>query len=792
MQGTPTATTLDLQLLDPGDGRSLAAQLLTPSAVLPLPPIPLDGEGFPGELLQRHQLWQRLFRTTYVNRVIGTEQRRVKEASAELLAALQRLLAHPSWGALRQALDHHPALPLRIEIAAIAGVIRPDPHPLQLAEQLPWEDLPLQRPIWRVGSAVPPRHPKPGPRPWRRPRLLVVVGPVEVGGPSKVDSQEEVLDVAAQLKPLLQHRRRGRLDLVLLSGPDSNADNLKRRLGEPQGWDGLLYLGHGEPPGSHGGLLALADGSVLAGDELATALAQATAKGLALVLLSSCHSSGLAPLCLNAGVPWLLAFRGEVPDPIALAAFRPFLMELELGRSVQEAATSARQQLEQHFPGSSQLLYLVSRRDAQPLRLPLRRRRLWRLRLAQSQWRQLKAAGMVMGLGLGVYGPTGLGWANPLALPNPGNYLLDQRLFVQEVWKDYRRIADIPQATKGSTRLVVLLLNPKVAYPLGAKRVSRQVLRQLLEDLPPQQIPMVGIDIRLDDERAGSLVQPLETAKLAALIAKQNRKLAFQICYPKNNSGSVEGNSKESTKILDKAGLKQANAMMGMGTGNLDAPIQLAIPVGAKPCEPPTKTFASLLSGGSQELPGEGKIIDWSLDWFARDQAGIKVVPVNKLPIRPSDLPPGARVLVGIGPPSRMVASGDRSAADWMEKDVFPAPKALGWRPSWEAIYQEFDAYNDKIPGALVQAVLSESLRRGHWLTPLNPLPTTALGAGLGVLLAAVLERRRSRLLALALLSLLAMPLSFELALGSLVLVPLLFPLGALWATCLSRQEAKR
>ena len=64
-----------------------------------------------------------------------------------------------------------------------------------------------------------------------------------------------------------------------------------------------------------------------------------------------------------------------------------------------------------------------------------------------------------------------------------------------------------------------------------------------------------------------------------------------------------------------------------------------------------------------------------------------------------------------------------------------------------------------------------------------------ALAAGLGVLLAAALERRRQRLLALAVISLVAVPTALELALGLRLLVPLLFPLGALWASCLSRRE---
>ena len=57
-----------------------------------------------------------------------------------------------------------------------------------------------------------------------------------------------------------------------------------------------------------------------------------------------------------------------------------------------------------------------------------------------------------------------------------------------------------------------------------------------------------------------------------------------------------------------------------------------------------------------------------------------------------------------------------------------------------------------------------------------------------GVLLAAALERWRSRLLVLSMLSLLALPLSLELALA----YQLLLPLAGLWPTCLSPRVVSR
>jgi hypothetical protein len=60
------------------------------------------------------------------------------------------------------------------------------------------------------------------------------------------------------------------------------------------------------------------------------------------------------------------------------------------------------------------------------------------------------------------------------------------------------------------------------------------------------------------------------------------------------------------------------------------------------------------------------------------------------------------------------------------------------------------------------------------------------------VLLAAALERWRSRLLVLSVLTLLALLLSLELALAYQLLLPLLLPLVGLWPTCLSPREVRR
>jgi hypothetical protein len=316
---------LHLRLQASGDEESLAALLLTPRGMVPLPPIPLDPPEALGTLRTLLERWQRTLRFAYVIERPGAEPAAVQDTSQALLAALDRFWRQPGWAPLHQALADNPGLPLWLEIPPPPGA-KPQPrHPLALAEQLPWEHLPLnQRPIWRVRSAaasLPPRQARPQ---WRRPRLLLIIGP------------SKGLVLKEQIKRLGALDRAGRISLHTITGAQSSTDVAIQILRDPQGWDGLIYLGHGDPSPEGGGGLRLERG-MLAGPALADALRQAAPQ---LVLLSRCHGTDLVPLCLEAGVPWVWTCRGEVSDPIAVAAFVALLEALEAGHSLPAATAS--------------------------------------------------------------------------------------------------------------------------------------------------------------------------------------------------------------------------------------------------------------------------------------------------------------------------------------------------------------------------------------------------------------------------------------------------------------------
>ncbi|NBQ19637.1 MAG: hypothetical protein EBU13_08405, partial [Synechococcaceae bacterium WB5_2A_257] len=97
---------------------------------------------------------------------------------------------------------------------------------------------------------------------------------------------------------------------------------------------------------------------------------------------------------------------------------------------------------------------------------------------------------------------------------------------------------------------------------------------------------------------------------------------------------------------------------------------------------------------------------------------------------------------------------------------------------------------NRQLPGALVQAVLAQSLNLNHWLSPLSTAFCTAAAAGLGVLLAAAQQRRIGRGLLVGAIIVFVVPLALQLAVSPIaLLVPLLLPLAALTATTFLRSE---
>jgi CHASE2 domain-containing sensor protein len=181
-----------------------------------------------------------------------------------------------------------------------------------------------------------------------------------------------------------------------------------------------------------------------------------------------------------------------------------------------------------------------------------------------------------------------------------------------------------------------------------------------------------------------------------------------------------------------------------------------------------TDNFAGALSSQSNPVLPADRVIDWSLNWAEQ----IRLV-------QPAELPTLKAPVLLVGTSGQL---GNQS------EDLFEAPATVqdallrGDQPLWSGNARE-------VPGVLVQAVLIQSLNLRHWLMPLSQSLCTAATAALGVVLAALLEKRQHRFIALGLIAVVACPLAWCLAIWPLWLVPLLLPLLALSATTLCRDD---
>lgn len=686
--------------------------------------------GLPAHLQQHQQAWWRRFLVHHDPAAVAIPADVVEAYSQRLQSALASWIKSGPWQPLQNALQQSLQLPLRLRFEGTPPWL----------ERLPWEMLPWERAIWRIQG--PGLGDKTLQNRYRKPRLLLLVGD---------ETSLQLDDEIEQLQALAAH---GRIALHPLRGAKSSRAGLHNALLDPRGWDALVFLGHSAADPTGGGRLQLGDGNWIAAATFRSDLEAAASKGLGLVLLSSCSGLDLAQSCSDAGIPWAVCFLEPVPAKAASTSFAALLKALEQGHCLTTALTKVRHQLTTQGPaGVALLLSVVATNEADVFHLPLRKRRQFVLRLAQSQKSQAIVSAVAISIGLAA----DINPANPLS-----QWGLDQRLRVQQQW----RLVTHQRGPRGPA-LPVLLLDQRQAYPaLGvptstsSDRVSRQALIAVLQKLAPERVPKVAIDVVLDEPA----VDPLGTSQLAALIKQQQRPQVFAGFYGANSDGPKAGIKSKPLPILQKAGLQAFDLSVGTTAWPPSGPAGDQRPVPLQLLVPITDAFfAHALSDHPHRyLPSES-VIDWSLDW---QQLLRQVTPEE---------------LTKLKAPALLV--GTDGLIDPQRPDLFDAPSAV------QAALPAWGGTNWQLPGALVQAVLAQSLNLNHWLTPLSTSCSTAAAAGLGVLLAAAQERRLHLLWLLAGISFSLILLALQVAVGYLILIPLILPLSTLFATTLIRRN---
>ena len=269
---------------------------------------------------------------------------------------------------------------------------------------------------------------------------------------------------------------------------------LNEQLWHNQGWTILFFAGHSSSQGDgNSGEIYINPHERLTIPQLKHALNEAIAAGLQLAIFNSCDGLGLARQLSDLQIPHIIVMREPVPDNVAQAFLKYFLIEFAGGRCFDLAVRKARERLqglEGEFPGASWLPIIVQTptpiaptwqdwlQQPKPAPKPSimgARRPRWQTLLLSSAI----ATGLVMGVRwLGFLQSTEL-WAFDALMRMRPTELPDDRLLIITI-----DAADIQyQDQQGMKRQGSL---------------ADQALVNLLDKIKPHQPAVIGLDIYRD------------------------------------------------------------------------------------------------------------------------------------------------------------------------------------------------------------------------------------------------------------------------------------------------------
>lgn len=115
-----------------------------------------------------------------------------------------------------------------------------------------------------------------------------------------------------------------------------------------QAWDIIFFAGHSETEGETGRIYINPQDSIPI-EELWYGLKKAVQRGLKLAIFNSCDGLGLAEKLDDLNIPQMIVMRELVPDLVAQAFLKYFLLAMTKGESLYCAVREARQRLQDEF-----------------------------------------------------------------------------------------------------------------------------------------------------------------------------------------------------------------------------------------------------------------------------------------------------------------------------------------------------------------------------------------------------------------------------------------------------------
>lgn len=297
-----------------------------------------------------------------------------------------------------------------------------------------------------------------------------------------------------------------------------------------QPWDILFFAGHSQTEGERGRIYLNATDSLTL-DELRYALKKAVDGGLQLAIFNSCDGLGLARELEQLHIPQLIVMREPVPDRVAQAFLKYFLVAFARGTPLYQAVQEARQRLqglEDEFPCASWLPAIFQNLAAMPMTWPELRELDEEIPLVQRDCAQRSAKGDRTTLS--VWGYCKHIFATSLLVT--GLLMGVRSLGLLQTWelKTYDQLLRQRPAELPDSRLLIVGANEedlrKYKHPL-----PDAILAQLIEKLERYRPLAIGLDIFRD--------QPVSSGHNSLVAQLQQNQHLITVCTLGSNPESA-------------------------------------------------------------------------------------------------------------------------------------------------------------------------------------------------------------------------------------------------------------
>ncbi|KAM3092138.1 CHASE2 domain-containing protein [Phormidesmis sp. 146-35] len=301
------------------------------------------------------------------------------------------------------------------------------------------------------------------------------------------------------------------VELTLLIEP--NCQVLNQQLWEP-GIDVLFFAGHSSSRGQ--GRIQINQTESLTLDQLRHGLRHAIAQGLKLAIFNSCDGLGLAWDLADLQIPQVIVMREPVPDQVAQAFLKQFLIAFSGGQSLYRSVREARERLqaiESDFPCASWLPVVCQNpAEVPPTWQDWINQNSKTLKISQPAIQTLKSK--ISRVLLSSFAVTAL----VLGVRSLG------ALQSLELWT-FDRLLSLRPTEQPDSRFLIVTINEADIQAQTTKyrqgTLSDQTLLQLLNVLEQHQPRAIGLDIYRDFPTAPKF------SELAARLRKSDRIIAL-------------------------------------------------------------------------------------------------------------------------------------------------------------------------------------------------------------------------------------------------------------------------